>query len=186
MCIKFNQVVTETDGVNSIAVSCLTFVSWFSIGIGKGDGDNDGLTRFTCEDFFDDDDRDEDELDEWEPGDVRVFGLILVDSSLNFGDVCSVLVTFNLDTLSLFEDDDDELIEASVAAAALSLSRFWCCCANRNEFRSCSLWSKAAAITDELSALLNRLDEALGRKCVGSKFGGKKLFVPAGRPTSDA
>lgn len=65
------------EGVDSMIDSCLMLV---------GEGEDDVFIRFA----FDDDDLDDDEVDECEPGDVATFGLFLVVSSFDFGDVRSV------------------------------------------------------------------------------------------------
>lgn len=165
--------------------SCLTWLSWFSFELViEGVGESDCLTRFTWDNFFDDDDRDEDELEECEPGDVSTFGLIRVESSLVFGEFRSVFIA--LDLIVLFVGVIDPFKAASVVAAR-SRSMFCSCwCERRNEFKICSLCNRAAAIADELSFVGNWLDEPLTRGVVGSKFSGKLWFVPGGTANKDA
>ena len=135
-----NRFYAETDSFN--------FVSIFSVG-----GEGESFSRLT---FFDD--LDEDEVDEWDPGDVDTFGLTRGVSSVVIG--------------SGFDEDFDALLIDARAARSRPLI---CSCCCRNELRKCSRCISAAVIADE-STFGKRFGEPFGRNVDESRFGGKKLF----------
>ena len=130
-------------------------------------------SRLTCLTFFEEED--DVEVEEWDPGDVATFGLILEGSSrVCFGDDCSVFGRFTV-------DDFDVLLIEAIAARSRSI----CSCCWRSELRKCSRCIKAAVMADE-SRLGKRLDEPLLRNTAGSRAPGNRLFGWEAPANSDA